>query len=52
MPRQPLRERQTGAFGTHLDFVEMPFAEAPNDVDNERTLGVAQEIVKAPAARA
>ena len=35
------------AWGIRVDFVEMPFAEAPIDVDSQRTLGMARAIVKA-----
>ena len=39
--------RLSSAFGIRLGFVEMPFAEAPIDVDNERMLGVVREIIRA-----
>ena len=37
--------RLSRSFGIRLAFIEMPFAEAPIDVDNERTLRVAREII-------
>ena len=33
-------------FGVRLALIEMPFAEAPIDVDDERTLRVAREIIE------
>ena len=39
--------RLSRSFGIHLKFVEMPFPEAPIDVDNERTLGVVRTIINA-----
>lgn len=38
-------ERLSLGFGVRLAFIEMPFAEAPIDVDNERTLRVARGII-------
>lgn len=40
-----LAERLSRRFGVRLAFIEMPFAEAPIDVDNERTLQVARDII-------
>lgn len=49
-----LGRRLSSGFGFPLKFVDMPFAEAPIDVDNERTLALARAILAdrgAPAGR-
>lgn len=38
-------KRLSRGFNAQVQFVEMPFAEAPIDVDNERTLRIAREIM-------
>ncbi len=37
--------RLSRGFGIRVGFVDMPFAESPIDVDNERTLRIAREII-------
>lgn len=37
--------RLSRGFGVRVGFVDMPFAESPIDVDNERTLGIARDIL-------
>lgn len=44
--------RLGGRFGVRLGAVEMPFPEAPIDVDNERTMRIAGEILAARRAAA